>query len=195
VQENKKKNTEQGAIGDPNAHQQPPAAAETSGDSLRVPLFATVALLVPLLDQLTKLIVVTRMSLHESIPVIRGVLWITRIHNSGIAFGMFPGLPRLFTVITIFSMLVVLYFYVALRPRTLMITLGCSLILGGAAGNLIDRLRLGYVVDFINFSFWPAFNVADSSVSVGVTLLLISFLLEKKEIKEHVSNPVQNRVV
>jgi signal peptidase II len=130
------------------------------------------------------------LSLHESIPIIPGFLWITRIHNSGIAFGFFPGLPRLFMAVTILSMLIVLYFYLTIQPRTMLTILGCAFILGGAAGNLIDRVHYGHVVDFINFSFWPAFNLADSSVSIGVAFLLASFLFEKKELKEHASNLV-----
>jgi signal peptidase II len=190
VQENQRKNTEQGAADGRQAQYKPPAEVETSGASLRVPLFLAVALLIPLADQIVKWLIISRLSLHESIPVIPGLLQITHIHNSGIAFGFFPGLPRLFMVVTIVSMLVVVYFYLTIRPRTLLVTLGCALILGGAAGNLIDRLHYGYVVDFIDFTFWPAFNVADSSVSVGVTLLLASFVWGKEEIKKHASNSV-----
>jgi signal peptidase II len=190
VRENQKKNINKGVISDLSVSSNPPAEAVASGASLRVPLFLALALLIPLADQLSKWIVVNRMSLHESIPIISRILWITRIHNSGIAFGFFPGLPKLFLIATVLSMFIVLYFYFTTQPRTLLVTLGCALILGGAAGNLLDRLHYGYVVDFINFSFWPAFNVADSSVSVGVALLLFNFLVEKKGTKEHAPNSV-----
>jgi len=187
VRENQRKNTEERGVNfsDKSAT---PALAGISPESLRLPLFLLIAVVIPIVDQVTKWIIISRFSLYESLPIIEGFLSVTRIHNSGIAFGFFPGLPRLFVLITIASMLVVVYFYVTIRPRTLLVTLGCSLILGGAAGNLIDRLHYGYVVDFINFSFWPAFNVADSSVSVGVALLLANFLFEHKETKEHASN-------
>lgn len=143
------------------------------------------------LDQLTKWIVVHRLSLqlHESIHVIPGIFSITRVHNSGIAFGLFPGLPDVFMVITLVSMLIVLYFYLTVEPRSALLTVGCALILGGAMGNLLDRFRFNYVVDFINFSFWPAFNIADSSVSIGVALLLADFFRGKKGTAEDVSDP------
>lgn len=188
VQENQKKSIEETA----NTDYSYPAHLSETGTltSLRFPLFILIALLIPLADQVSKWIIVSRLSLHESIPILPGLLWITRIHNSGIAFGFFPGLPRVFMAVTVLSMLVVLYFYLTIQPRTLLTTLGCAFILGGAAGNLIDRIHYGHVVDFINFSFWPAFNLADSAVSIGVALLLASFLFEKKELKEHASNLV-----
>ncbi len=157
--------------------------------SLRLPLVLSIALVVTVMDQVTKWIVVRTLYLHESIQVIAGIFSITRIHNTGIAFGLFPGIPDVFTVITLISMLIVTYFYLATEPRTMLLTVGCALILGGALGNLLDRFRLGYVVDFIYFSFWPAFNVADSSVTIGVTILLLNFLVEKKGSTEDASHP------
>jgi signal peptidase II len=195
VQENQKKNTEEGVTAFPNPKRTPSVERTGLGASFHLPLFLAVVLLIPLADQLTKWLIVTRLSLHESIPVIDGLLRITRIHNSGIAFGFFPGLPKLFTGVTVLSMLVVLYFYLTIQPRTRLVAAGCALILGGAAGNLTDRIQYGYVVDFINFSFWPAFNVADSAVSVGVATLLVNFFLENKEAKAHASNPVENRLL
>lgn len=148
--------------------------------SLRPPHLLAMSSLIALLDQTTKWIVINFLDLHESVQVIPGIVSMTRIHNSGIAFGLFPGLPNLFMIITLVSMLVVVYFYLSVEPRGVLLTVGCALILGGALGNLIDRFRFGYVVDFINFSFWPAFNIADSSVSIGVALLLVTFFREKK---------------
>lgn len=162
---------------------------------LKLPHLLAVAILISFIDQMTKLLVVSRLSLHESISLLPGIFTITRIHNSGIAFGLFPGLPDLFMVVTIISMFIVLYFYLTAKPRGVLLTVGCGLILGGAAGNLIDRFRLGYVVDFLYFSFWPAFNVADSSVSIGVGLLLIFFYLKKEEAREDASDSVQDRPV
>jgi signal peptidase II len=112
--------------------------------------------------------------------VIPGIFSITRIHNTGIAFGLFPGLPDVFMVVTLISMLVVLFFYLTATPRGALLTAGCGLILGGAVGNLIDRFRLHYVIDFIDFNFWPAFNIADSAVTIGVALLMLSFFRAEK---------------
>lgn len=157
---------------------------------LGVPHLLITACLISLLDQFTKWVVAHSMYLHESHTVIPRILSITRIHNTGIAFGMFPNLPRVLMVVTFVSVLVVLYFYLTLENRNNWITIGCGLIVGGAVGNLIDRFRLGYVVDFIYPSFWPAFNVADSAVSVGVTLLLIGFFLGEKEARRNASDTV-----
>lgn len=163
------------------ARSRPAVARRNVYSPLRLTQLVIIALLMTLLDQLAKWIVVHRLGLrlHESIHVIPGVFSITLVHNSGIAFGLFPGLPDVFMVITLLSMFIVLYFYLTVEPRDVSLTVGCALILGGAMGNLLDRFRFGYVVDFINFSFWPAFNIADSSVSIGVALLLVSFLWKK----------------
>ncbi len=169
--------------------------SRTHTSLLGLRLFISIAFLALLADQVTKWIVVRTMYLHESIPMVPGVFSITRVHNSGIAFGLFPGMPDLFMVITFVSMLIVVYFYLTVEPRSGWLTVGCSLILGGAMGNLLDRFRYEYVVDFLHFSFWPAFNVADSCVSTGVVLLLISFFREKKGMAGDASRSVQNRTL
>jgi len=130
------------------------------------------------------------MYLHESYTVIPRILSIMRIHNTGIAFGLFPGIPDVFMIVNLLSIFVVFYFYATLEHRSLWMTVGCGLILGGATGNLLDRFRLGYVVDFINFSFWPTFNVADSCVSTGVVLLMIGFFMAEKMAKKNASDTV-----
>ncbi len=158
--------------------------------TLRIPLLLAVIVIVTLADQFTKWLVTQGLTLFETITVVPGGVWITRVHNSGIAFGLFPGMPDVFMAITVMSMFVILYFYLTVEPRTFLLSIGCAMILGGAMGNLIDRYRLGYVVDFIKVGGWPAFNVADSSVSIGVGLLLLNFLLEKKELTRDASNPV-----
>ncbi len=198
VRENRRKNTKQtetnscknSGEGDVKSLLTSAPADQKIRRSLRLPLVISIALVVALMDQLTKWIIVRSMYLHESIQVIAGIFSITRIHNTGIAFGLFPGIPDVFTVITLMSMLIVVYFYLTIEPRTILLTAGCAAILGGALGNLLDRFRLGYVVDFIHFSFWPAFNVADSAVSIGVALLLLNFLVEKKGLTEDASHPV-----
>jgi len=202
VHENRKRNTEQEK--DPADHageesrsrreRNPSASGSVNGNliisRLKLPHLFTIAISIAIIDQMTKSVVVSRLYPHESIPLLPGIFSITRIHNSGIAFGLFPGLPDLFMGVTLMSMFIVLYFYLTVKPRGVLLTLGCALILGGAAGNLIDRFRLGYVVDFVHFSFWPAFNVADSSVSIGVGLLLIFFYLQKEGTPEDASDSV-----
>ena len=156
------------------------ATSEQDSYALKLMQLLPIVFIIAIADQAVKAIVVRHMYLGESIAVLPGFLTITRIHNSGIAFGLFPGMPHVFMVVTLISMLAVLYFYLTVTPRAVLLTVGCALIMGGALGNLIDRFRMGYVVDYIYFSFWPAFNVADSSVTIGVALLMISFFFIEK---------------
>jgi signal peptidase II len=186
--ENQKKSTKSG---EPSGEIAGPAAAAgteslrsegTGSLPLKIMSLLFIVFLIALFDQATKALIVQRMYLYDSIPVMPGIFSITRIHNSGIAFGLFPGMPDVFKVVTAISVLIVFYFFLSTKPQTLLLTASCGLIMGGAVGNLIDRFRLGYVVDFIHFSFWPAFNVADSAVTVGVTLLMISFFLAERNL-------------
>ncbi len=145
-----------------------------------------VILLVLLLDQSTKLLVSANMSLHESNEVIPGLLHITLVHNTGMAFGIFsaaaiPYKPVLVTILSIVALGAVAVYAVSSPANERLSQFALAFILGGAAGNIIDRIRLGYVVDFVDVfyrnSHWPAFNVADSAICAGVGLLLVDTLL------------------
>ena len=145
-------------------------------------------LLIPLVivtDQVTKLLVVLEVGLHESMPVIRGLLDVTHVRNTGAAFGFlnaadFPGKPIVIAVVALSALIGVSLYASQLPPTHWLARLGLALILGGAAGNLIDRLRQGYVVDFVDaywgdWHFW-AFNVADAAISVGVGIIILDLL-------------------
>lgn len=123
-------------------------------------------------DQLTKWIIRTSLAPQHSIPLLPGVLHLTYVHNTGAAFSLFRGqVPALIVV----SGLVAGWIGWELwrHPRHAGLPLySLGLILGGAIGNLIDRLRFGYVEDFIDLRVWPVFNVADSAITIGVTLLI-----------------------
>lgn len=100
--------------------------------------------------------------------------WLNLVYgqNTGVAFGMFQNMPRLFTMTSIMITAGAVYAYVAHLPnRVPWVQVAAGLILGGAVGNIVDRLRHGYVVDFIQVGWWPVFNLADSAISVGVTML------------------------
>lgn len=137
---------------------------------------------VVLLDQFTKLLVVGEMELYETIPVIPGLLNLTHIRNSGVAFGMFSTAefaykPVVMTVVALLALVGVGLYATQLPLAHRWARAGLALILGGAAGNLVDRARQGYVVDFVDaywngWHFW-AFNVADAAISVGVGLLIV----------------------
>ena len=143
----------------------------------RALVIPALAILTIIVDQLTKWLVVTHLEVNQSIfpiPPLSGVLAFTYVTNSGVAFGLFKEVGTFFIFLAGIVIATLLYSVRRLpaQPRLARIALGLAL--GGAVGNLIDRLRLGYVIDFIDFRFWPVFNVADSAVVVGVTLLAIS---------------------
>ncbi len=141
----------------------------------RVGVFLGCAGLVLALDQATKAVASVRLTLSEPVPVLGDFVRLTLVHNRGAAFGLFPGSPLPFIVVSVLAIAVVLYLFArdAYRSLASRLLLGC--ILGGALGNLIDRVRWGYVVDFIEVGVgryrWPVFNVADSAVTLGVLLL------------------------
>jgi signal peptidase II len=145
-------------------------------------LFASVVLCVLVLDQATKLYVHTTFALHESRPVIDNLFAWTYVRNSGAAFGILarqnPDFLRLFFPVVTTIALVGLLIYFVRVPQQYTLTLwGLCLIMAGALGNAIDRFWLGQVIDFIDVHWytyhWPAFNVADSSICIGVGLLLL----------------------
>jgi len=141
-------------------------------------LFFLTALLVVAADQLTKLWIRSSLDFGETLVEL-GFFRIIRIHNTGAAFGLFQDHSFILTIVAIIGIVVVLFFalyvlrrYPYLDSRLARPALG--LILGGTIGNLIDRLRFGYITDFIDFRVWPLFNIADSALTVGVILLACS---------------------
>jgi signal peptidase II len=139
-------------------------------------LFAlALALAVFVVDQGLKAIVEGSMRVGESITLITGFLSLTYIKNDGGAFGILGGSQLVLLVGSTVAVVVVLWMLLSGRPSTLTM-LGCGLILGGAAGNLLDRLSSGEVTDYVHFSFWYIFNAADAAIVAGVGLLLLSAL-------------------
>jgi len=121
------------------------------------------------IDRLTKLLVIKNLKLHYSFPVIKGLLYFTRVHNRGAAFGLFKGQIFLFAIV---SVVAAVFICLSLRKaKSNIYSLSLGLILAGAIGNLIDRLAFGYVIDFLDLRIWPVFNVADSAITVGAVLL------------------------
>ncbi len=125
-----------------------------------------------LVDQLTKLIVLRNLDEGEFIPVIENVLGLNLVCNTGAAFGIFQHQTHILTGISILVLILILIFRRQIANSGRIFQTGFGLIAGGAFGNLIDRLRFGYVVDFVDFRIWPVFNVADSAITIGVILLL-----------------------
>ena len=129
-----------------------------------------------ILDQLSKLYIISRFQDRGPMPLIDGFLRIIYSTNTGAAFGMLKSRKWFLFSMAILLVLAGLIFAVKIIKLKGLYQLGLGLILGGTAGNLIDRVRLGYVVDFIDFSFWPTFNVADIGITVGAVLMIILIL-------------------
>ena len=138
-----------------------------------------IALLLVVLDRLCKLVVAGNMVLGQSIPLISGVLHITYIKNTGAAFGILPG-QQWFLIIVSTLVVVALLVFAHKLGRSLLVQLSLALMIGGATGNLLDRLFLGWVIDFIDFRIWPVFNLADIALVMGVGLLLTDMYLDWK---------------
>ena len=144
--------------------------------------FVMLIVLVIVLDQLSKLWIVGNFSLYESLPLIPGFFSLTYLTNTGAAFGILAGQPALwrqifFVGVGLVALVAICFMYRRLRNDSTWYEVALAFIAGGAIGNLIDRLRLGSVVDFLDVyvgtHHWPAFNVADSAITVGVAIFLV----------------------
>ena len=129
-----------------------------------------------LMDQVTKFWIQSRMTTGESTPVIAGIFHITYILNAGAAFGILENKTWFFIGVALMLIAGVAYIYPRLPADRPFLKLGAGLLTGGAIGNLIDRVLYGYVIDFLDVFYqnwhWPAFNVADSAITIGVMFLL-----------------------
>ena len=154
-------------------------------NSTRSRTLVSIALLVVVADQLTKLVVRRHFELHETLSVIPDFFSLTRVHNTGAAFGMLdavelPYKAALLTAVRVVALGGLTFFATTLPSAHALARVGIALVVGGAAGNLVDGLTLGYVVDFFDFywngwHFW-AFNVADASITVGMALVILDQL-------------------
>jgi signal peptidase II len=148
--------------------------------ALRRFTYILISLSVVLTDQVTKAIVAERIPLHSSITVVQGLFDLTHVKNQGAAFGLFASIESplrsvLLNTVAFAVFLAVLIYAWKTSAASTRLQLGLASILGGAVGNLIDRIRFGSVTDFLDFYVgahrWPAFNVADSAITIGVALL------------------------
>jgi len=152
-------------------------------------IILTVAPLVLALDRLTKLLVAGKVGIDQEIPVINGFFNIVQVHNTGTAFGMFSASHNQFrtpflAVSTLLALALLFYFAKKTRQGDTLTLIAIALIIGGAAGNLLDRLTYGYVIDFIDWYIgsyhWPSFNIADSGITVGVFILAVEVFVRGK---------------
>lgn len=136
-------------------------------------LFYSFTILLVFLDQFTKFLVLQGIPLHGSLPVIPGIFHLTLVFNQGIAFGLFRDHESLLFLLITASLGLLLWVSRHIPRWPSWSRWAFALITGGAIGNWIDRVRLGYVVDFFDLRVWPVFNVADSAITVGVSLYVI----------------------
>jgi len=157
---------------------------------IRFRLLLIVSAVVLVLDQATKLYIDSRFALHQSLTVVENFFHITYVRNKGAAFGIFADnavrIPFFVTISLVAAVGILWYLYRSGAQQKLL-HFALSLIFAGAVGNLIDRVRLGEVIDFIDVHWyqyhWPAFNVADSAITVGVGILLVDLWREERKKK------------
>ena len=144
--------------------------------------------LIVVADQVTKALIFAYLPYHQSITVVPGFFDITHIHNPGGAFGLMANLGEtartiIFLLASSLAVGLILYFYIKTPPSYTFLAVGFALIFGGAIGNLIDRVRLGIVIDFLDVYIgeyhWPAFNIADSAITVGIIIFGYHLLFKK----------------
>jgi signal peptidase II len=158
--------------------------------SKKITFLAIVAGSVLVLDLLTKMLVLAHLPLGAGIPVIPGLFDVTHVQNPGGAFGFLATLgPQargvIFILVSVLAVAVILWFYMQTPVQQRWLSCGFALIFGGAIGNLVDRLRFGAVIDFIDVYIgdlhWPAFNIADSAITVGVAIFAFHVMFRKMQ--------------
>lgn len=147
------------------------------------------AALILILDQSTKSIIIAWLDWGESWPA-EGFLRFTHARNTGTAFSLFQGHSNILSFVAIIAVAVLLWVYATTGAKSFILRLALGLQLGGALGNLFDRLQQGYVTDFLDVGWWPIFNVADSAISIGMVLMVWYFFTAKDEEPAAVAAPV-----
>jgi len=153
--------------------------------------FYLLAVLILALDHLTKWWIRSSFGLHQSFEIIPGYLRIIRVHNTGVAFGLFADFhsawkPYLLALMAVVAVVVIVIYSARMPSKRIMLQLALAVTMGGILGNFIDRIVHGFVVDFIEFHihdsfYWPTFNVADSAITVGIALLLLDTVKNPEE--------------
>jgi signal peptidase II len=148
--------------------------------------FYLIAVFIIIADQVTKWAVIRGLPLYVAHPVLGNFLWLTHTRNTGGAFSLFPARNATFIAIAMVAIGALVYAYQKHQRVNTLVSAALGLALGGAIGNLIDRIRFGYVVDFVDIHVirWPVFNVADSAITVGIFLLAWHFLFAKDPVAE-----------
>ena len=160
--------------------------------------FYLIAIVIILADQITKSSIIRTLALGQTKPALGNFLVLTYTRNTGGAFSLMQGGNYLFIVVASLAIVALLFAYHKYQFRQLSMSAALSLALGGAVGNLVDRIRFGYVVDFFDFqggtghTLWPIFNVADSAISVGIVVLILRMLFAKEKPADNDKLPATN---
>ena len=161
---------------------------KASGGIAKPAVLLLTAVVILVADQLSKGFVVAAVALGERVRVIGDLVQVWHVQNRGAAFSLLQGGSVLFLVVSVLSLGMVAYFHRTLRQRGLWVHLVLGVILGGTLGNFVDRLRQGYVTDWVSVGIgdlrWPTFNVADSSIVVGIGILVLYLLLANPDREE-----------
>ncbi|MFW5988565.1 MAG: signal peptidase II [bacterium] len=149
-------------------------------------MFYILGIIILVIDQITKLLVANNFQLGESRAIINNIFHLTFVKNRGAAFGILAGQQTLFLALTVLIIIALIIFRYY-SNKSIYLDTGITLIIAGGIGNLIDRIRLGYVIDFLDFRIWPVFNLADSAVVIGM-VFLIYFILKDEFYKQAVDS-------
>lgn len=175
------------------AHEPAPARRPTG--AWPAILIAGIAVIIILLDQFTKWLVVDRLAGPAApgrVDLVPGIFSFVYVENRGAAFGIFQGYSDIVLVAAILLVIGITFVMYRMSAGSPLLPYATGLIVGGAVGNIIDRIRLGYVVDFVAVGPWPKFNVADAAVTVGVALMFVAFLFWQDQPGTGPAEPVQD---
>ncbi len=157
-------------------------------------IFYAVILFIIIIDQISKLYIRMGMDFNQSIPVIDGFFHITFVRNLGAAFSILQGKQPLLIIVTFIALsAIIIYLAIKRKENHWLLALSLSLIAGGGLGNLIDRIRLGYVVDFFDFRVFPVFNIADISICIGCGLFILYLLFIEPKINRMRGEPADDQ--
>ena len=135
-----------------------------------------VASFVFVLDRVTKIAAAGNLSYGQSIKILPNIFHFTFVLNNGTAFGLLRGQNAALALLSILAITLIIFYLLKHKDLSLVVSLALGLILGGALGNLFDRVRFGYVIDFLDFRVWPVFNIADSAITIGAVILAWNIL-------------------
>lgn len=156
------------------------------GNKRKIGVILLVCIFVIVIDQFSKILFSIILPLNKSIPVIGNFFHLTLIHNTGIAFGILKDSSRVILIVTIVGLALISYslkkdllnYRYSIGEKAFLIRrIAIGFIIGGAIGNMIDRIHLGYVIDFLDFRVWPVFNFADSFITIGAVLLFFNLFI------------------